>query len=237
MGYPGGKNGAGVYQRIINQIPPHHTYVEAFAGGAAVFRHMRRSAWAILVEVDQIQADRLRRNAGADVVINGCGIQWLFSAAPDLGSDAFVYLDPPYLHETRTSNFRYRCEIGDLDHAAMIEAAKRLSCSVAISGYPSAMYDALLPDWRRLDYVATTRGGPRVECLWMNYDAPAALHDYSYLGEDREDRRRIKRKIDRLVNTLSNLPGLERGAILAALESRVVTPGRVAGCGRRRSDP
>lgn len=32
--YPGGKSGAGVYQTIINQMPPHQLYVEPFAGGA-----------------------------------------------------------------------------------------------------------------------------------------------------------------------------------------------------------
>lgn len=31
--YPGGKSGAGVYQAIINQLPPHSTYVELFLGG------------------------------------------------------------------------------------------------------------------------------------------------------------------------------------------------------------
>jgi DNA adenine methylase len=36
MAYPGGKNGAGVFQRIICQMPPHHTYVEPFAGGLAL---------------------------------------------------------------------------------------------------------------------------------------------------------------------------------------------------------
>ena len=34
MTYPGGKNGAGIYQRIINHMPPHETYIEAFLGSA-----------------------------------------------------------------------------------------------------------------------------------------------------------------------------------------------------------
>jgi len=37
MKYPGGKNSAGTYQRIINQIPPHNVYIEPFAESAAVF--------------------------------------------------------------------------------------------------------------------------------------------------------------------------------------------------------
>ena len=38
MSYPGGKNGAGVYQAIINQMPPHQTYIEGFLGSGAVLR-------------------------------------------------------------------------------------------------------------------------------------------------------------------------------------------------------
>jgi site-specific DNA-adenine methylase len=38
MPYIGGKSQAGVYQRIINLIPPHRVYVEPFLGGGAILR-------------------------------------------------------------------------------------------------------------------------------------------------------------------------------------------------------
>ena len=42
MRYPGGKGGAGVYQTIINNIPPHDTYIEthlgSFAGEGEILR-------------------------------------------------------------------------------------------------------------------------------------------------------------------------------------------------------
>ena len=38
MAYPGGKNGAGVYQTLINLIPPHDTYIETYLGGGAIMR-------------------------------------------------------------------------------------------------------------------------------------------------------------------------------------------------------
>jgi site-specific DNA-adenine methylase len=34
--YPGGKGGAGVYQTIINNIPPHDTYIETHLGGGNI---------------------------------------------------------------------------------------------------------------------------------------------------------------------------------------------------------
>lgn len=52
MRYPGGKNGAGVHQAIINNIPPHDVYVEAFAGSAAVFRHKLPARRSFLIDKD-----------------------------------------------------------------------------------------------------------------------------------------------------------------------------------------
>ena len=43
MSYPGGKAGSGVYQTIINQMPPHKTYIEAFVCAGGVLRNKRRA--------------------------------------------------------------------------------------------------------------------------------------------------------------------------------------------------
>ena len=31
--YPGGKSGSGVYQKLINLMPPHDVHIEPFLGG------------------------------------------------------------------------------------------------------------------------------------------------------------------------------------------------------------
>ena len=51
MTYPGGKAGAGVYQRIINQIPPHDVYVEPFLGDGALLRRKRPAGRNIGIEL------------------------------------------------------------------------------------------------------------------------------------------------------------------------------------------
>jgi hypothetical protein len=52
MDYPGGKSGPGVYHRLINLMPPHHTYIEPFLGGGAVMRLKRPAPYNIGVDLD-----------------------------------------------------------------------------------------------------------------------------------------------------------------------------------------
>ncbi len=51
-----------------------------------------------------------------------------------------------------------------------------------VSGRPSALYDDLLRDWRRIAVQVTTR--VRTEVVWLNFEP----------GRNRTDRQRIKRK-------------------------------------------
>jgi len=55
--YPGGKNGSGVYQRIINLMPPHRVYIEPFLGGGAVLRLKRPAAVNIGLDLDSAVID------------------------------------------------------------------------------------------------------------------------------------------------------------------------------------
>jgi hypothetical protein len=52
MSYPGGKNGAGVYQTIINHMPPHTTYIEPFLGSGAIMRLKRPARVNIGIDLD-----------------------------------------------------------------------------------------------------------------------------------------------------------------------------------------
>ena len=61
------------------------------------------------------------------------------------------------------------------------------------------------------------------EYVWMNYPAPIALHDYTFLGDNFRERERIKRKKQRWVSRLSNMPRLERQALLSAIQEAQFT--------------
>ncbi len=52
MAYPGGKNAPGVYQSIINLMPPHEVYIEPFLGSGAILRLKRPAAVSLGVDLD-----------------------------------------------------------------------------------------------------------------------------------------------------------------------------------------
>lgn len=64
MAYPGGKNGSGVFQTIINLMPPHPVYIEAFLGGGAILRLKRPAALSIGLDLDSAVIARMRDAAG-----------------------------------------------------------------------------------------------------------------------------------------------------------------------------
>ena len=143
-----------------------------------------------------------------------------FLARLECRGDEFVYLDPPYLMDTRRNGKRiYRHEMGSEEaHRSLLEIILALDCMVAISGYWSELYADMLSGWRMDSWSARTRGGVATERLWMNYPEPTRLHDYRYLGDTYRQRDRIKRKKARWVARLKRMEPLERYALLAALD-------------------
>lgn len=90
----------------------------------------------------------------------------------DYGSEPSVclYVDPPYLGETRATN--YRVEMLDDDaHRAFADALNNCRASVVLSGYDSPLYEELFDGWHSMRLAApTTLSGDtdRVEVLWSN---------------------------------------------------------------------
>lgn len=218
--YDGGKNGSGVYQTIINQIPPHRRYFELFLGHGAILRHKLPALVSIGIDADPRTVETMVSAVGH---VPNCFIQvgdafTVLERGNFLPSD-FIYLDPPYLMETRSWKGKlYRHELSENDHIRLLRAAGTVKCMVAISGYDSDLYNTTLDGWRRIAYTTVKRNGRRsTEVLWMNYPEPAELHDYRYLGRNYRERERIKLKIRRHVSSMLKLPDLERNAILEAI--------------------
>jgi DNA adenine methylase len=64
--------------------------------------------------------------------------------------ETLFYLDPPYLHDTRTVRSAYgRLEMTEADHRELLDLLRSLKGKVVLSGYPSALYDDALSSWTR----------------------------------------------------------------------------------------
>jgi DNA adenine methylase len=234
MAYDGGKSAAGVYQTIINQIPPHHTYIEPFLGNGGIMRKKRPAERNVGVEIDpQVLGEWNGGEVPGLELYRGDGLAWLkhefrldLEAGPRLPASrsaaslpgAVVYCDPPYPRGTRRNGGKmYRHEMTDQQHAELLDVLDRLPARVLVSSYWSELYADALSGWRLVRFTASTRRGPAEECLWMNYPPPDRLHDSRYVGRDKRERERIRRRSRNWRRTLESLAPLERQAILDAL--------------------
>lgn len=221
--YAGGKAGAGVFQNIINLMPPHTTYVEAFFGDGAIMRNKRPAHCSIGIDLDPAIQEKFLDAAFDNIQNFNVRIGDALEILPKLNLEktALVYCDPPYLLEVRKSKSKiYNNEMmTEGYHRALLKVIKRLDCMVLISGYRSKLYDETLDGWRTHDFYTTNRAGHRVlETVWINYQEPLELHDYKFLGADFRERERIKRKRKRWKQKLESMPALERHALMATIE-------------------
>ena len=102
---------------------------------------------SIGIDRDQRALDGFRCDYPVELV-HGC--------AHEFRGKELVHSDPPYLHATRRSDRRYRYEYSDTDHATLFELLTGLPCQVMVSEHPSALYDEMLSDWRRVALQVTT---------------------------------------------------------------------------------
>jgi hypothetical protein len=104
-----------------------------------------------------------------------CGIEWLRhhfglyrvgslqtaavdrpepQATAERSPRTFVYLDPPYLIESRRSRRKlYDHELSDDEHVELLGVATRLPCQVMISHYPHRLYETCLANWRSFTFA------------------------------------------------------------------------------------
>ena len=87
MQYAGGKNGAGVYQLIINQLPPHDVFCEVFCGSAPIWRRKTPADTTVLIDLDEgVLQWSVARADGDPSLMARCvdAIPWLHGLAEEL---------------------------------------------------------------------------------------------------------------------------------------------------------
>jgi site-specific DNA-adenine methylase len=219
--YPGGKNGSGVYQRIINLMPPHAVYVEPFLGGGAILRHKQPAPISsIAIDIDTAVIKAFTAHIPNLQLICGDAIEHLDYMKVLARPDTLIYCDPPYLMSTRSSQRPYYDHefASEEEHIRLLRILRGLPCMVMISGYASTLYDHHLAGWRVETFQAMTRSGhTATEHVWLNFPEPMELHDYRWLGDTFRKRERIKRKQARWRARLASMDSQERYALLSVL--------------------
>lgn len=102
---------------------------------------------------------------------------------------ALIYLDPPYVPDTRSNRTKsaesyhaYRHELTIEDHCELLTAIRESSAMIILSGYPHPLYDEALRGWRRIEMAARAhRNSPRVEVLWINEACASQARQLSLL--------------------------------------------------------
>jgi DNA adenine methylase len=87
-------------------------------------------------------------------------------------SDTLFYLDPPYVHESRSDTKAYGFEMSDMEHFELATVLNQIKGRAVISGYRTKFYDELFKDWTRIDSEEKTINsskGTRVESIWINF--------------------------------------------------------------------
>ncbi len=105
--YPGAKAGAGVYQTIINEMPPHRVYVEAFVGSGAIYLRKKPAASSIVIDADEHVGARwstiAKSSGGVLTAVHGDAVAIIAGIGERIREDWLIYADPPYIRSTRRS--------------------------------------------------------------------------------------------------------------------------------------
>ena len=141
-----------------------------------------------------------------------------------------VYVDPPYVPETRRREKVYRCDYSEKDHIRLLQCLSTLPCNVMISGYESDLYNKELTGWRKVHFSAKTHVGTREETVWMNFEAPDRLHDSRYIGRTFRDRQTIQRRQSRLRSRIENLDTIERNDLFQWMQEQYENTGEITKC-------
>lgn len=132
------------------------------------------SAWLNCIDGLPQVYERLRR-----VVIMGRNAARVIKSQD--GPLTLFYLDPPYLHETRSTTGEYAHEMTAEHHKELLILLNSIEGKFMLSGYHSPMYDewAFQSNFKcvEFDLPNNAAGGKekqrKTECVWMNFEPNA----------------------------------------------------------------
>jgi hypothetical protein len=220
--YAGGKNASGVYQFLINHVPPVKCIVSGFLGHCGLLKNIKPAKLMVGIDKDKLVTDRWNKEDLGIKLITGDFLNNLDWVNPKQFGETLVFLDPPYLDETRASQgklYNYEFQTAE-QHKTLLEKAVRFPCYVMITAYENELYNHYLDGkngFTKYYFNGQTRAGRKQECMYINYDVPTQLHDYRYQGTDYRERWNNKKLIERTISQLKDMPALRRNMVIDAI--------------------
>lgn len=227
--YPGSKNGSGVKEWIINNIPEYEIFLELFGGSAIITRTLSQMVPEATYDVyeadegtyNQLVEVKAREKAAYGIILYD-GVNLLKSwTETNRKTLPFIYADPPYIKEARRGGrdlYNYEWTIDQ--HLEFLNFAIQYKGMMMISGYDHHIYNDVLSGWPTKTFRTMTRSGIAYEKIWMNYEPENyPLATTEFLGKNFTDRQRIKRKVQGYETRLRQMPLHERQAILTRLKN------------------
>lgn len=136
-------------------------YVKPAGSSASMPRYLRGYVERIAPAAERLASVSLEARPALDVIAS-------YVRDPDV----LLYVDPPYLGETRQSGGYVHEMRGETEHRALGAALLEARAGVVVSGYPSPLYEEMYAGWDRHTIAAKTgQGGAwedRTEVLWSN---------------------------------------------------------------------
>lgn len=223
MYYPGNKNIPGLIQKIVNQVPECLNFYELFAGSAAVSNFLsvrsrpQGTVHFFINDLDPTVTDNREQVYPAGSTVSNVPAEDILKILISVpaGKETFVFLDPPYLESTRPgSPDLYKYDMITSDHRKLLSLVRDLKCNCMIIHPECFLYYQELKSFRKVPVTVRYHSKTSYEILFMNYPEPARLLTYDLVGTDCWDRQRIKRKGDRLIKKIQELPVLERNYLI-----------------------
>ena len=137
-----------------------------FSTNMAIRRNISKCVSDYLSAIDNLKNFHIRLS---DVIIEHRDIMDLLEKYS--ADNVFFYLDPPYVHSTRTSSTNYEKEMTDEEHIKMIDKILSSKGKFLISGYENDLYKKLEDNgFHKELFKSPNVFSDKTECLWWNYD-------------------------------------------------------------------
>lgn len=149
-----------------------HNGIGGFSINMSIRRNMSKSCSDLLSTVEGLP--KLHERLQKVIVTSQDGVS-LINKYGDR-EDVFIYADPPYCQDTRTSA-RYKVDMNNEMQEKFLDACINAKCKILISGYDCERYKRLEENgFKKVDFVVHTVSGDKntkkdkTEYLWMNYE-------------------------------------------------------------------